>query len=155
MLPQKDHKEEQGGDRTDMKEETRVLRCTLLNGSAWSTERKYIRRYKGKCDIFLGIEHRLKKEEMEEQFNEEAKEGWICAAEGRKHTSRGVSVAVDSNPGAVVGAEKGTIVSISGNEGRIAQTWVNVTGGLRVFSVYIWHSKKAGLLGMKPRWKQF
>ena len=31
-------------------------------------------RYEGKCDIFFGIEHSLRKEEMEEQFNREAKE---------------------------------------------------------------------------------
>ena len=55
-----------------MKKEAKLLRCTLLNGSAWSTERKYMRRYKGKCDVFFGIEHRLRKEEMKEQFNKEA-----------------------------------------------------------------------------------
>ena len=54
----------------------------------------------------------------------EAKEGWRFAAsasriteetagdEDRKHTSGGVLVAIDSNPGAVVGAEEGTIESI-------------------------------------------
>ena len=80
---------------------------------------------------------------MEEQFNKEAREGWRCAAdaatitderagsEDRKHTSGGVFVAaVDSNLGAVVGAEEGTIGSIPGNEGRLAQAW-NVRGGLR------------------------
>ena len=46
-------------------------------------------------------------------------------------------MAVDSNLGAVVGGEKGAIVSISGNERRIAQVWVNVRGG----SVYFWHSE--------------
>ena len=55
-----------GEDRTEMKTEARVLRCTLLNRSAWSTEKKYMRRYKRKCDIFFGKEHRLRKEEMEE-----------------------------------------------------------------------------------------
>ena len=76
---------------------------------------------------------------MEEQFNREAKEGWIFAAdaeritddrassEDRKHTSGGVFVAVDSNLGAVVGAEEGAIHSISSNEGR----WVNVREGLQ------------------------
>ena len=114
-----------------MKKEAKLLRCTLLSGSAWSTERKYMRRYKGKCDIFFGIEHRLREEEMEEQFNEEAKEGWRFAAnaaritdettgsEDRKRTSGGVFVAVNSNLGAVVGAEEGAIESIPGNEGRI------------------------------------
>ena len=66
---------------------------------------KYIRRYKGKCDIFFGKEHRLRKEEMEEEFNKAAKEGWRIAAdatritderaniEDQKHTSGGVFVA--------------------------------------------------------------
>ena len=88
---------------------------------------------------------------MEEQCNREAKEGWRFAAdaaritassEDRKHTSGGVSVAVDSS----LGAEEGAIDSISGNQGRIAEAWVNVRGGLRVFSVYFWHSE-----GWTPR----
>ena len=74
-----------------------------------------MRRHRGKCEIFFGIEHRLEKEEMEEQFNSEAKEGWRFAAdaaritderassEDRKHTSGGVFIAVDGNLGAVVG----------------------------------------------------
>ena len=131
-IPQR-WKQSKGEDRTEMKKEGKLLRCTLLNGSAWSTERKYMRRYRGKCDIFFAIEHRLRKEEMEEQFNREAKEGWKFAAdaaritnerarsEDRKHTSGGVFVAVDSNLGAVVGAEEGAVVSIPGHEGRIAQ----------------------------------
>ena len=101
-----------------MKKEATFLRCTLLNGSAWSTERKYMRRHNGKCDIFFGIEHRLRKEEMEEQLNEEAKEGRRFAAdaariaderagsEDRKQTSGGVFIAVDSDLGAVVGEEE-------------------------------------------------
>ena len=84
----------------------------------------------------LGIEHRLRKEELEERFNKEAKVGWRFAAsaariteeatgsEDRKHTSGGVFVAIGSNLGAVVGAEEGAIESIPGNEGRIAQAWV-------------------------------
>ena len=31
--------------------------------------------------------------------------------------------------------------SIPGNEGRIAHAWVNVRGGLRIFSVYFGHSE--------------
>ena len=40
-----------------------------------------------------------------------------------------------------MGEEEGAIDSIPGNEGRIAQAWVNVREGLRVFSVYFWHSE--------------
>ena len=67
-----------------MKKEAMLLRCTLLNGSAWSAERKYMGRYKGKRDVFFGIEHRLRKEEMEELFNKEAKEGGVFCC-GRQH----------------------------------------------------------------------
>ena len=37
-------------------------------------------------------------------------------------------------------------LSESRNEGRIAQAWVNVRGGMRVFSVSFWHSE-----GWTPR----
>ena len=92
--------------------------------------------------------------EMEEQVNKESKEGLRFAAsaariteetagdEDREHTSGGVLVAIDSNLGEVVGAEEGATESIPGNEGRIAQAWVNVTGELRIFSVYFWHSER-------------
>ena len=124
------------------------MTCTLLNGSAWSTERKYMRRYTGECDIFLWKEHRLRKKGMEEQFNREAQEGWIFAAdaaritgekacsEDRKHTSGGVFIAVVGNLGAVVREEEGKLASTPGNEGRITQVWVDVQGDMRVFSVY-------------------
>ena len=103
---------------------------------------------------------------MEEQSNKAAKEGWRVAAsaariteetagdEDRKHTSGGVFVADDSNIGAVVGAVEGAIESIPGNEGRIAQAWVNVRGGWRIFSVYFWHSE-GGRQEIKLYWKQF
>ena len=59
-----------------------------------------MRRYKGKCDIFLGIEHRLVKVEMEEQFNKEALEGWRFAADAsritmKQHAARIVSTHQD------------------------------------------------------------
>ena len=107
----------------------------------WSTEKKYVRSYKGKLDVFFGMEHRLRKEDMEEQLNIEAKEGWRYAAvaadaaritderassEDQKHASGGVLVAVDSNLGAVVGGEEGAVTSIPGNEGSLPRcAWRN------------------------------
>ena len=61
-----------------------------------------MRRYKGTFDVFFGIEHRMRREEMKEHFNKEANHRWRCAAdaaritdetagsEDRKHTSGGV-----------------------------------------------------------------
>ena len=46
-------KQPKGEDRTEMKKEARVWVCTVLNGSAWITEKKYLSRYKGKCEIFF------------------------------------------------------------------------------------------------------
>ena len=147
-----------GQDKTQIQKEARGMTCTLLTGSAWSTEKKYMRRYRGTFYIFFGVEHRMRKEEMEEQFNKEDKQGWRFAAdaaritdekastEDRKHTSGGVFVALDSNLGAVVGAKEGAVESFPGNEARIAQAWINVRGGMRVFSIYFWHSE-----GWTPR----
>ena len=35
-----------GEDRIEVKKEARVLRCILFDGSAWSAERRYMRRYR-------------------------------------------------------------------------------------------------------------
>ena len=45
-----------------------------------------MRRYKGTFDIFFGVEQIMKKEEMEEQFNKEAKQGWRSAADAARIT---------------------------------------------------------------------
>ena len=41
--------------------------------------------FEGKCDIFFGIEHRLRKEEMEEQFNQQRGQGRmeVCSGAAR------------------------------------------------------------------------
>ena len=72
-------RQEECDDREEMQEESRMVRCTLLNGSTWSTEKKYTRRYKVPLMFFFGV---VRKEEMEEQFNTEAKQGWRFAADG-------------------------------------------------------------------------
>ena len=51
-----------------------------------------MRRYEGTFDIFFGIEHRLRKEETEEQLNKEAKEGWIFAADAARTTDKRMSI---------------------------------------------------------------
>ena len=64
-----------------------------------------MQRYRDTVDIFFGTEHRMRKEEMVEQFNKEVKQGWRFLADAAritddnarsedcKHTSRRVSVA--------------------------------------------------------------
>ena len=44
-------------------------------------------------------------------------------------------MATDSDLGTVIDKDEGAVRSIPGNERRIAQAWVNVTGGMRV--VYV------------------
>ena len=102
-----------------------------------------MRRYEGIFDLFFVLEHRMRREEMEEQFNKESKQGWRFAAEAtritdesagsedRKHTSGGVFVAINSNLGAVIDKE---------GVGKIDRVWVNARGGMRVFAVHFWHS---------------
>ena len=96
----------------------------------------------------------MRKEEIEEQSNKEAKEGWRFAPaaritderagiEDQKHTSGGVFVAVDSNLVAVVGEKEGAVTSIPGNEGRITQAWVNVRRGIKVFALILGRMKRA------------
>ena len=95
-----------------MQKDSKMIKCTSRNGSVWSTVWESMKRYTSNFDIFFGIEHKMRKEEMEEQFNKEAKQGWRFAARitdekagsgDRKHTSGGLFKAINSNPGAVIG----------------------------------------------------
>ena len=88
-----------------------------------------MKRYKGKCDIFFGIEHRMRKGEMVEQFNKETQQGWRFAADAAritdenassgdcKHTSGEFFVAIDSDLGAVIGGVRGFAVYLRHSEG--------------------------------------
>ena len=67
-------------------------------------------------------------------------------SEDRKHILGGEFVVIDSNLGAVVGEKDGAVESISSNEGRTTQVWVNVRGGMRMFAAYFWHME-----GWAPR----
>ena len=49
---------------------------TMNTEYLWSTEKKYMRGCKGTFDIFSGIEHRMMRTLMEEQFNKEARQDW-------------------------------------------------------------------------------
>ena len=60
-------------NRSGVRKPATKVRCTLLNGSDWNTERKYMRRYTGTFDIFFRIEHRMRREDMEEHSNKESK----------------------------------------------------------------------------------
>ena len=53
--------------------------------------------------------------------------------EACKHTSGGVFVSFENCFGAVVDMEEGPVRSVPGNEGRVADTLVDVRGVLRVF----------------------
>ena len=73
-----------------------------------------MRRYRSTFDMYFGIEERIRRVGMEEQFNKESKKVWRFAAdaaritdegtgsENRKHTSGGVLVAIDRSLGALI-----------------------------------------------------
>ena len=94
--------------------------------------------------MYFGIEQRIRRVGMEEQFIKESKKVWKFAAdaaritdesfgsEDRKHTSTDVFVAIDRSLGALIDKENGSVPSMPGNERRIAQSCVNVRGGIRV-----------------------
>ena len=94
---------------SEMRRPSKIARCTLSNGSAWSTEKKFLVEYNGTFDIFHGIEHRMRREEMEGQFSRKAKQRPRFAAdaarftddnessENCKHTSGGVFVVTNSD----------------------------------------------------------
>ena len=89
---------------------------------------------------------------IEDTFNKDAGQGWRNAAdaarvtderadrEDEKHTSGGVFAAIDKL-GAVIDKEEGAVKSIPSDEGSIAPARIDVTGCLRVFPVYSWHSE--------------
>ena len=52
----------------------------MFQGISFRTQKAYIEQYRENIDVFFGIEHRMKRKEMEEQFNEESKQGWrVCS----------------------------------------------------------------------------
>ena len=79
----------------------------LLNGSASNMENKYNEWYKGTYDIFFETEHMMRKEETEEKFNKEAKQGWMFAADATGTTEETASSEdCKHTPGGVCGGKK-------------------------------------------------
>ena len=62
-------------------------------------ERKYMRTCKGTFDIFSGIVHRMRKEEMEEQLNRETKQGWRVAADAARNANDNASSELQAHVG--------------------------------------------------------
>ena len=85
MNDERNFHQEEGKNRSEMQKKLKMVRCALLNGSAWSTDRKYMRRYRGTFDVLFEIGHRIRREELEEQFNKESKQGWRFAADAANH----------------------------------------------------------------------
>ena len=62
-------------------------------------------------------------------------------------------VALDSNLGAVVGEKEEAVASVLGNEGTIAQAWVNVRGGTRIVQ-HTSGTRRDGPQEMRLSWKR-
>ena len=135
--------------RSEMQKDSKTVWCTLLNGSVWCTERKHTRRYTGTFDIFFGTEHRMRKEEMEEQVNKEAKQGWRFAVDAaritdesasnldRKHTSgRVVCGGRQQSWSSYWQRRRGSYVDSQKQRKNQLPKQVIVRGSMRVFAVY-------------------
>ena len=89
-------------------------------------------RYKSAFDIFFGVEHTMKKEDMEEQFNKEAKQEWRFAADAARITDENASS--EDRKHRSGGEEEGAVESIPRNKGTCE-------GRYACFSVYSWNSE--------------
>ena len=58
--------------------ETNWLECVVLNGSSWSTETGLSR--ETELDVFVGIEHRMRGEAADQEWNAYAKKGCTYSA---------------------------------------------------------------------------
>ena len=133
---------------------SKTVRCTLLNVSAWCTERKYVTRNRGTFDVFFGIDHRMRKEEKEEQFNKESKQGWRLAAghsKDHRRTCKQWGSQTYVKRSSCCGQQQSWIsykrrrrsshVDSGKRKTKLPQRRVNVRRGIKVFAVYIWHSE--------------
>ena len=143
------------GKNEELKLNAKAVNNSEVHSVEWfcvkHRERKYMRTCKGTFDIFSGIVHRMRKEEMEEQFNRETKQGWRFAADAARNTNDNASSELQAHVGSRLCGQSAVIWEQSsirkkellcpslGNEGR-AEAWVNVRRGLQVFEVYFWHS---------------
>ena len=151
-IPQR-WRQPKGEDRTEIKKEERRLKCTLLNGSARSTERKYIRRYRATFDIFFGD-----RAQVEEGGNggavQQRGEGWRFAADAARITDERAG---SEDQKAYIGRSFCCSRQESGSsywrerrssyvKGRLSRFQVYVHGGMRMFAAYSWHTE-----GWSPR----
>ena len=112
-----------------------------------ATEKAYIEQYREDIDVFFGIEHRIKGEEAEQQFNHVAKKNLKRAVSEARETKRSKRQE-DKKPtsGGVFIAMDGLVMK----EDSSVQAWVNVKGGLGMFVIYFsdsagWSPRSAAL----------
>ena len=115
------------------------MRFALLNGYAWRTM-KNVRDRDGAQTQEAGNGGTVQQRgqvRMENCSWCSKSYRWKSKQWGSKAYVRRSFLEVDSNLGAVVGANEGAVASIWGTEGRVAQAWVNVKGGLRFLGVHL------------------
>ena len=100
----------QGAKIKEMESNEVWLLCVMLNGSSWSTEKDFLEGRGAGLDVFIGIEHRLRGEVIDQEWNVYAKKSYkIAAADARstedvqdaRHTS-GVMFAMKKEEASVV-----------------------------------------------------
>jgi len=123
------------------------FRVVTLNSNAWSTARTWLQLHTSQPQIVLLQEHRLADSACLQAQHSARRDGWrvglAAAAQTERSTSAGVAVAVPIHIG--MEPRRGRSVwnaSPSKQPGRIASAWVNILGGVTVFTVYMHCSAK-------------
>ena len=122
----------------------------MLDGSSWGAVKDCMGRDKGHHDLFVGIEHRLRGDELIEMLNKASKRYKIAADDVRAikdnedvgmEISGGVFVDVANRMTSAALVDGVEFDSLEVNEDRIAEAWVKCHQGMHVFTVYFWYSE--------------
>ena len=128
-----------------------ILRIYLCNGSSMGTTQRAQQQDRKRHDIFVGVEHRLRREKLQDNFNKLCRKGYTVAADAARstsegqettlHTSEGVFVADATHLASVVDAKGRKVEQLECNEGRVEEMWIKCREGIHILIVYLWHSE--------------
>jgi len=117
------------------------VQIVSVNANAWSTARDLLRDTLSETHATLIQEHRLSADTCDPAQAAVRKDGWrvgFASAElTAASTSAGVAVAVPTHVGMEPSLDGGWDASPVAHPGRIARAWINIMGGITLYSIYM------------------